>query len=412
MTLARHTTLSGALLALTLAPALAVAQAPGQAAQPAEVTTPTLPQNPTSPGDFQGPARPGVGPAPSAAAPADVGGAPDGYSGGDLIITDTNPALYGGKGKQRMVPKEHTVTKGQTMWNLCDHYYGDPWAWPQLWAYNKSITNPHWIYPGDLIKMLAPTATRQRKRHKPEPVTVRTVDRDKIRKYVRLRQRAFVEKKELKKAAQIIGSPEEKWMITRFDHMYIVGKHGYKLRLGRIYSIYRIEKKLVNAKGRQLGFLVKILGTARIKRMQKGRAATALVLAAYHPIERGDKVGPLRKLYQTTRVRPAERNVEARVIANLNDTRTVGTDTVVFLDAGKSQGVRPGNRFLVVRRGDGFTTILGDAADQTDVDKRFPDETVAEISVLDVHEDASVGLVTRAKKEVRDGDYARLRRGY
>ena len=393
-------------------PATALAQGGPTGSSPTgEITQPTLPANPQSPADFQGAARPPAAPATTPGAPAGKPAQVDGYSGGDLIITDTPKAMYGARG-QKKIPEFHDVVKGDSMWGLCDFYYGDPWAWPQLWAYNKTITNPHWIYPGDKIRMLAGTSKMQRKDL--DPFKAPVVEREPPRQFVRLKQRAFVEKRELDKSTKIIGSPAEKWMLTRFDEMYLENnkKTKLKLRLGRTYSVYRVEKKLYNMKGRLIGYLVLILGTTRVKRLEKDKAALAVVKEAYNSIERGDRVGYLRRLYRTAKPRPATRNVEARIIANLHDTRTVGTDTVVFLDVGKAQGVRPGNRLLVVRRGDGFKTILEDSFDDDEINKRFPDETTAEILVLDVHEEASVGFVTRARKEVRNGDFARMRRGY
>ena len=399
------------LSSLILVPSLALAQPRGPTPAPTEIQQPTLPTNPQSPSDFQG-AAPSRAPQP-AAAPSTGGAKVDGYSGGDLIITDTDPSLWGQRPGTRKVPEYHMVKTGDTMWGLCDSYYGDPWAWPQLWAFNKTITNPHWIYPGDKIRMLASFKPRRGTLDPGLPKDP-IIRRAPVKKFVRLKQRAFVEKKELDKSTKIIGSPEEKWMLTRFDEMYLDNnrKTKIKLRLGRTYSVYRVEKKLYNRKGRLIGYLVLILGTTRVKRLQKDKAALAVVKEAYNSIERGDRVGYLRRLYRTAKPRVASRNLEARVIANLHDTRTVGTDTVVFMDVGKAQGVRPGNRMLVVRRGDGFTTILEDSIDDDEVDRRFPDETTAEIIVLDVHEEASVGFVTRARKEVRNGDFAVMRRGY
>ena len=405
----RQLIICGFLLAL---PATAAAQQGGnQAATPGEITQPTLPTNPTSPSDFQGPvARPPAQPTAPAPGAGGKAGPVDGYTGGDLIITDRS--VHDDQ-RPKKVPEYHNVKKGDSMWGLCDFYYGDPWAWPQLWAYNKSITNPHWIYPGDKIRMLAGTS-RPNQQELGDKFKGGVPPPSPVKKYVRLKQRAFVEKKELEKSTKIIGSPAEKWMLTRFDEMYLENKKKtkLKLRLGRTYSIYRVEKKLYNMKGRLIGYLVLILGTTRVKRLEKDKAALAVVKEAYNSIERGDRVGYLRRLYRTAKPRPATRNLEARIIANLHDTRTVGTDTVVFLDVGKRQGVRPGNRMLVVRRGDGFKTILEDDIDEDEINKRFPDETTAEVLVLDVHEEASVGFVTRARKEVRNGDFVRMRRGY
>src|SRR6202008_4797742 len=30
------------------------------------------------------------------------------------------------------------------------------WQWPRVWSYNPQVANPHWIYPGDQLRMLGP----------------------------------------------------------------------------------------------------------------------------------------------------------------------------------------------------------------------------------------------------------------
>jgi nucleoid-associated protein YgaU len=43
------------------------------------------------------------------------------------------------------MPQTHTVKDGDTLWDITQTYYGDPYRWPQVWSYNPEITNPHWI---------------------------------------------------------------------------------------------------------------------------------------------------------------------------------------------------------------------------------------------------------------------------
>jgi nucleoid-associated protein YgaU len=51
-------------------------------------------------------------------------------------------------------PLTHTVVKGDTLWDICDQYYGDEELWPKLWQMNPFITNPHLLKPGDVINLL------------------------------------------------------------------------------------------------------------------------------------------------------------------------------------------------------------------------------------------------------------------
>lgn len=43
----------------------------------------------------------------------------------------------------------HTIVRGDTLWDLAQKYYGDPYLWPQLWEQNRWVEDAHWIYPGD-----------------------------------------------------------------------------------------------------------------------------------------------------------------------------------------------------------------------------------------------------------------------
>lgn len=43
----------------------------------------------------------------------------------------------------------YTIVRGDTLWDLANRFYGDPYLWPQLWEQNRYILDAHWIYPGD-----------------------------------------------------------------------------------------------------------------------------------------------------------------------------------------------------------------------------------------------------------------------
>lgn len=49
----------------------------------------------------------------------------------------------------------HVIVPGDTLWDLADLVFGNPYLWPQIWNENRYILDSHWIYPGDPLLLPA-----------------------------------------------------------------------------------------------------------------------------------------------------------------------------------------------------------------------------------------------------------------
>lgn len=54
---------------------------------------------------------------------------------------------------QQQVPEgSHEVVRGNTLWDLAQQFYGDPYQWPVIHEANRDrVVDPHWIYPGQIL---------------------------------------------------------------------------------------------------------------------------------------------------------------------------------------------------------------------------------------------------------------------
>jgi len=334
-----------------------------------------------------------------------------GKSRGALVrkVRPGEGARVSGRLRLSGTPRFHTVRRSDTLWDLCDHYFRDPWRWPRLWALNPSITNPHWIYPGDRIRLRKGAPKPRTRAAVPRLITPRR--KPTAPGTIYLKQRGFIAEKDLKYAAKIAGSREEKLMLATYDHVYIRYPRKKPLKVGERYEIYKAIKPVTHPDGKQrLGQIVEVFGEVEIKKLSSAQVAHGVILRAVNPVRRGYLVGPLKQRFKAVQpVRNPRTPIEGTVVAVLDDNHLIGTKQLVFLDRGKKFNVKEGYTFYVSRRGDSYRAI-NQFRQQTKPDERkWPPQYVATIVVVDVGWNHSVGYVSHARKEIRIGDAVALR---
>lgn len=336
----------------------------------------------------------------------------------------------------------HTVSQGDTLWQISDRYFGDPYHWPELWSYNPEITNPHWIYPLDQVRLAAaseeePLAAASAASGKPgeapkfkEPKQALATDlaprvavppKLLTGDTVFLRDEGYLDDDELKASGRLLAANEEQMLLADSDSVYVRFNKGQKVEAGQMYTVYRPVHKWERETGEH-GKLVRIQGSVLISSFDAQKSlARATVVETIDPIERGMPVILMDRRFILEPPRPNKTNVRAKIIASTQPRTLLADGNVVFLNVGRDKGIVPGNRFFVVRQGDEWQEAMHgtDAVQMGNIvpvpkynPAELPKEVVAEMRVVNVRKKVTIAVITRSTTDVFQGDKVEMRVGY
>jgi hypothetical protein len=335
----------------------------------------------------------------------------DGRPQGTVTIT-------GAAGRQRYIPPVYTVRRGDTLWDVTGRYYGNPWEWPRVWSYNPEITNPHWIYPLDQLRLLPQDEVDVVEDPSGPAIVVR---RPRARsESLYLRQEGFIDPRALEASGRIAGSPEDHMLLAPPDEVYVQFEEDFRGTPRGEMTIFRPIPSRERVAAEE-GSLVRIFGTLRIESYDaERRQARATLLEATDPIERGFQVAPIPRRFETVEPRVADRDLQTEVIALLEPRVMVASRQLVFLPVGAEQGVQRGFRFFMTRVGDGWRDTLpgsdaesvGPIIDPGTGPREYPTEIIAEGRVVDVQAETSAVMITESTLPLQVGDLAEMRQGY
>lgn len=388
------------------------------AASPVFAQVPTDPPvvlNPSTPGN-QAPAPQGRPAAPSRQPVIVVGpdgkvstvdGAPQGQQGYYIGSGDSIEPTVVHSGP---TPELHVVRRGDTLWDICWYYFSDPWQWPKIWSYNPQITNPHWIYPNDLVRLLPRGAFVSQPDPQPptSPTGVDQLPAPQRRIESSITSTAFVAKIDLDSAITIEGAVDEKTLLGTGDEVYLAYPAGKPPKVGERYSVYIPGRPVVFNK-QNYGSYVRVLGTLEVVSARQDKRARGRIIEAIQEIERGSKVGPLVTRFKNVPPVAPKVDLQSTIVAMLTKDQLIGErGEVVFIAAGKSSGLEVGNRMYVVRRGDALPGKMSTNVGRDD--RRFPARALGEVVVVEVGQTISIGVVTLTVQEMSVGDLVMMQK--
>lgn len=315
-------------------------------------------------------------------------------------------------------PDYHVVRDGDTLYDLSGRYYGDAYAWPRMWGNNPHITNPHWIYPGDIVYLRAPN--KNGAQDKPTNVNVDPVRQEGGGSGMQLPVAGFVTTEKIEYAGKIRASEKEAVLLADHDKVWVgfekeeeeedaegtAHKSPGEVKEGDVFAIVRDDGEVTNADGDALGRKYIVLGALRITETSDKYYDTAMIIQSWQEMKRGDLLIPYERQLRAVQPVQAEEEMVAEIVDSMAPITEFGESYYVFVNKGAEQGVRVGNRFFVYQRKEGLDKDGAEAAE------KIPWRRVGQVMLLDVRENISLGVITDSSKEIHIGDRLEMYSGY
>jgi hypothetical protein len=335
-------------------------------------------------------------------------------------------------------PEKHEVVSGDTLWDISATYLKSPWYWPKVWSLNPQISNPHLIYPGDMISFrftgqimmpqqgegMGMTETGVIDEGETDELarTGKTLDAtpEHFKEYVKLGgkfridrfrhiedtmfdvvKKGFVAKGEFEDLGKIVGSYEPKELLATEDNVYVkLGKVTFGV--GEYVEFINIKEEVDHPHtGDEVGNIIDIVGRGKVLDVNAERIATVKIVKAYDSIDRGYKVREYVKTDSNIKIVDNAAKVKSTVITGYDPTLFYGPSYIIYLDKGSKDGVDKGALFSVYRRGDGLDELDSDVEEE-----HLPFELIGELVVIRVLDDTSVALITKSLTGLTAGDIA------
>jgi len=192
---------------------------------------------------------------------------------------------------------------------------------------------------------------------------------------------------------------------TTGDHMILGSRDVLYLRLknsddvapGDLFTIYRRPRKVFHPiTGQYLGYLVNRLAVVQVSQVDKD-LTTVQIVRAYATVSPGD---PVMKFVLPADEgvavdQPSSVNVEGRVVdfqSDMGIMNFVAQRNIVYLDRGREDGIRPGNRMEMIRSGG-----------------NLPQRLVGELKILSIEDRTATALITKSTSRILKGDRFRAK---
>ena len=323
-------------------------------------------------------------------------------------------------------PDRYVVKRGDTLWDIAGVFLRDPWYWPEIWYVNPSISNPHLIFPGDVLNLVyvdgKPRLTLERGetvrlspqvRSEPLSSAIRAIPYDLLMDFAGRPQ--LLDRETARQAPHVVGMRDRH--IVGSDQNEIYARGVGEVPVGSRFTIINVGNELRDPDdGDLLGYMGHFAGTGQVlDTSNTGRREEPIthlqVIESGREILQGDRLFPAEVDVGADFVpsAPTNKDINGRVVAVVDGVYVAGKYQVLAVNRGKRDGLVPGNVLAIFDQGETVADRASasfwrrNASNYENV--RLPKERSASVLLFSIHERMSYGLVVESTQVIRIGDY-------
>lgn len=322
-------------------------------------------------------------------------------------------------------PRQYTVKKGDTLWDISSLFLRDPWYWPEIWQKNTQIKNPHLIYPGDVLTLVyvdgQPQIRVNEARHQQVQQTssengmvvkklspsirssslqasIPTIPGDAIRQF--LTKPRVVTKEQLENAPRIIGSEGTHLILGTGSRVYIRGE----LDKERVrFTVFKPGDELIDPQTDEiLGYEAKYAGEVRITEYDD--PASGDLTYTEREVLIGDRLLPEDKSKLENLYFPhvPDKDIDAQVISLYDALFGVAQHQIVVINKGERDGMEVGHLLATFTQGQ----VIRDRFDKySSKPVKLPDERSGLVMVFKTFDRVSYALTMESERVIHKNDY-------